>query len=86
MIEKKAIINAPSGLHSRPCAIICQYAKKHEQIIILQHNGKEANAKNMFKIMLLGVKQYNEVIIKVEGNDAEYVAGELADIITKIKE
>lgn len=86
MIEKKVIVNAPAGLHSRPCAIICQYAKTHEQLITLHHDSKEANAKNMFKMMLLGVKQNNEVIIKVEGDNAEYVAGELAGIITDIKE
>jgi phosphocarrier protein HPr len=44
---------------------------------------KEANAKSSMKVMTLGAKQGEEVIIRAEGDDAEEAVEALVELISQ---
>ena len=44
---------------------------------------KEANAKSSMKIMTLGAKQGDEVVIRAEGDDAEGAVEALVELISQ---
>ncbi|PHM37009.1 HPr family phosphocarrier protein [Xenorhabdus innexi] len=86
MIEYPVIVTAPSGLHTRPSAQLCNLAKTYSGTIEIVRGDKSANLKSMFKIMSMGIKNGMEVTIRVEGENEEKMAQSVVDLIRSIKE
>ena len=59
------------GIHARPAGLLVQEAKKYSSKIMLQVNGKSAEATKLMAIMSLGVKQGHTVEVTVEGADED---------------
>lgn len=59
------------GIHARPAGLLVKEAKKYESKIILNVNGKSAEATRLMAVMSLGVKQGQVVEITAEGADEE---------------
>lgn len=59
------------GIHARPAGLLVKEAKKFNSKIILNVNGKSAEATKLMAIMSLGVKHGQTVEITVEGEDEE---------------
>ena len=59
------------GIHARPAGMLVQEAKKYSSKILLQVNGKSAEATKLMAIMSLGVKQGHIVEVIVDGADEE---------------
>lgn len=69
------VIKDELGIHARPAALVVTQTKKFTSTITLETNGKTCSAKALMGIMALGVKQGQEVTVKIEGDD-EVVAAE----------
>ena len=80
-IERTVTIGSKSGLHARPAAIFVQRAKGFQSQITLSKNEKTANAKSILSVLTLGAAQGDQVILKVNGDDAEIASGELASLL-----
>lgn len=83
MAEKKTRIAAEEGLHARPAAEFVKKARRFASEITVSKGEKEANAKSPLKIMALGAKQGDEVVIRAKGNDAQEAVEALVDLISK---
>lgn len=59
------------GIHARPAGLLAKEAKKINSKVILNVNGKSAEATKLMAIMSLGVKHGQTVEITVEGEDEE---------------
>ena len=71
------IVKDPLGLHARPAGMIAKLAKSFaDTTITVSCNGKDAKASALMKLMSLGVKEGNELIVTAEGasEDAAIVA------------
>ncbi|MCC8367384.1 MULTISPECIES: HPr family phosphocarrier protein [Xenorhabdus] len=86
MIEYSVIVTAPSGLHTRPSAQLCNLAKTYSGTVEIIRGDKVANLKSMFKIMSMGIKNGMEIIVRVEGENEEEMAKSVVDLIRSIKE
>ena len=80
-IERTVTIRSKSGLHARPAAIFVQKAKGFQSQITLTKNEKTASAKSILSVLTLGAAQGDQVILKVNGDDAEIAIGELASLL-----
>lgn len=69
MIESSTIVQVLEGLHTRPAAHMAKMAKGFESSVELVYRGKQANAKSSVKLMLLGVKEGDEILLRVDGPD-----------------
>jgi phosphocarrier protein HPr len=85
MAEKKATIKPEEGLHARPAAEFVKKAKQFTAEITVIKDNKEANAKSPIKIMTLGAKKGDEVLIRAEGDDAEDAVDALIELISENK-
>ena len=83
MVERETTIGPEEGLHARPAAQFVKSAKKFDSEIVVIKGEREANAKSSLKIMSLGAKQGDEIIIRAEGDDAEEAVETLAELISK---
>lgn len=59
------------GLHARPAGLLVKCASSCESNITIDFNGKTANAKRLFAVMGLCVKQNDEIQFSVEGATEE---------------
>lgn len=71
-------VNDKQGLHMRPAGILAKQAGSYPCTITLEKDGKPpVNAKSVFSIMGLSVKQGETIVIRCEGEEEEQAAREL---------
>lgn len=61
------------GLHARPATRIARLLENTQCSVFFSYNAKIANAKRVWSLLLLEVKQFGLVDITVEGEDAKNV-------------
>ncbi len=82
MFERETTVGPEEGLHARPAARFVQTAKQFSSRITVSNDDREANAKSSMKIMSLGAKKGEKVVIRAEGDDAEEAVEALAAFIS----
>ncbi|NLG92842.1 HPr family phosphocarrier protein [Caproiciproducens galactitolivorans] len=71
-------ITDPDGLHARPAGLLVKQAAQYASSIKIDKGGsKTADAKKIFSVMSLAVKQDETITVTVEGTDEEKAADEL---------
>lgn len=68
------IITDELGLHARPAGILVKETGKFSSDVMLSCRGKSGNAKKLFGIMAMGIKNGDEVIVEVTGEDEDIAA------------
>ena len=71
MFERKVVIRLNEGLHARPATQFVKLARSFTSDIEVLKEGKGANAKSAVKLMLLGVKENEEVVVRGQGDDEQ---------------
>ena len=71
------VITDAEGIHARPAGDFVKAAKGFASSVTITKGGKTVDAKKIFGLMGLGVKQGEEVTIDVEGEDEEAAAAAL---------
>ena len=82
-LQKKIKINNASGLHARPAALFVQIANKYDSEVIIKKGIQEVNGKSIMGIMMLAAEHGSEIILLVEGDDAQEALKELEDFLNK---
>lgn len=63
------------GIHARPAGLLVKEVKKYGANVMIESNGKSADAKKLMALMALGVKKGDTVTVNVEGDgEAEAAA------------
>ena len=82
MATRTTVINDPVGIHARPAAQFTQAVTTSGcTVTIAKEGGNAVPAGSILSIMGLGIKQGDTVVINVEGDNAEAVADNLANIL-----
>ena len=63
------VIKDPDGLHARPAGLLVKCAQGFASSVSISGNGKTVDAKRLFAVMGLGVKQNDEITCMIEGPD-----------------
>ncbi|MBZ9759337.1 phosphoenolpyruvate--protein phosphotransferase [Mesorhizobium sp. CA8] len=69
-MERSTIVRVHEGLHARPATRFVKLAKGFESDVELVKDGKAVSAKSSVKLMLLAVKENQEVTVRANGADA----------------
>lgn len=81
MIERSVVVRVHEGLHARPATQFVKLAKGFSSEIEIRCNGRGASAKSAVKLMLLGVKEDDEAVLRAEGDDAAEAVSALATFL-----
>jgi phosphocarrier protein HPr len=65
------VIKDELGIHARPAGLLVKEAGKYNSTIMIQKGDKSADAKRLFALMGLGVKNSDTITVTVEGDDEE---------------
>ncbi|ODT20553.1 MAG: phosphoenolpyruvate--protein phosphotransferase [Mesorhizobium sp. SCN 65-12] len=69
-MERSTIVRVHEGLHARPATRFVKLAKGFESDVEIIKDGKAVSAKSSVKLMLLAVKENQEVTVRANGADA----------------
>ena len=81
MKEVKYVITDPVGFHARPAGQIAKDLKAFASAVTVFKGDKSADMKKLMKMMALGVKQGDEITLKVEGEDEDAIAAQLESFL-----
>ena len=75
MVSFDYLIHDAMGLHARPVGLVVKAVKPYQDSqITITHNGRQADAKRMFAVMGLQVKQGETITVSVQGGDEQKIA------------
>ncbi|MCD8037073.1 MAG: HPr family phosphocarrier protein [Clostridiales bacterium] len=74
-------ITDTAGIHARPAGLIVKEAAKYKSHIKISANGKEADAKKIFAVMSLGIRNGEEIIVTIDGEDEKDAKTALSAVI-----
>ena len=80
-MERTARVGSKSGLHARPAAVFVQSVKEFPGKVTLAKNEKTVNAKSILSVISLGAAQGDEVVLTVNGDNAETVIDNLVALL-----
>ena len=72
MQEFKYVIKDEQGIHARPAGLFAKEA------VIIEKDGKEADAKRIFAVMGLAVNCGQEITLKTDGENEEEAMNKLS--------
>lgn len=77
MLESSTTVRVLEGLHTRPAANMAKLAKSFDCSLELVCRGVPANVKSSVKLMLLCVKEGDEVLLRADGPDERQALDQL---------
>ena len=77
-VERTVCVRVRDGLHARPATQFVKLAKSFQSDIELMRGEQGVSAKSSVKLMLLGVKENDELVLRAEGDDAAIAMDALA--------
>jgi phosphotransferase system HPr (HPr) family protein len=81
MPEATVTLRNASGLHARPAKIFARAAASSAAEVSVEKDGRRVNAKSVLSLLTLDCHQGDEIVIGVEGNDAEATLAELVALV-----
>lgn len=81
MITKNIIIKNKAGLQSKSAAVFIHKANNFKSSIWIEKDERKANAKSLLGLLSLGITYGSEVVLTVEGEDAEIAAEVLEEYL-----
>jgi len=81
MVSKEIVINNPQGLHARPATLLVQKATRYKSEVIIEKNGKSANAKSLIGVLSLGISKGASINIITKGTDENVALNEIITLI-----
>lgn len=80
--QRTVTFGSTVGLHARPASTIAKAAADSGHAVTLEAaNGKKANAASVLLLLAMGVNHGDELILTVNGDDADATADALAALI-----
>ena len=80
-VERTVIVGSKSGLHARPAGVFVQRAKAFHSQITLSKNEKTVNAKSILSILSLGAEQGDQIVLNINGDDAQTALDQLVQLL-----
>lgn len=77
------IIKDEIGLHARPAGMLVKEAKKFQSKIVINKDGKKADATRLMAVMGLSVKNGQKIEIEVSGSDEEVACEAMKEFFEK---
>lgn len=81
MLEKDLVITNTSGLHARPASVFVNATTKFDSEIVIEYQGRRANAKSIMYVMALGVKKGEPFKLLIKGQDEKEAMAALTEVV-----
>jgi len=82
MAERTLTVASAHGLHARPASLFVQAVANSGLTVELTKGDKTINAASILGVISLGINHNDEITLTAEGDNADEVLDQLAEIIT----
>ncbi|MFA6939600.1 MAG: HPr family phosphocarrier protein [Clostridiaceae bacterium] len=86
MVSRDVTVKGSTGLHARPATLLVKKASSFKSDVLIEIDGKNANAKSLIGVLSLGVKSGSVVNITTSGVDEKYALEEILKLIESLNE
>mgnify|MGYP000854484031 CR=1 FL=1 len=69
MVQQKTCVKVEGGLHGKVASALVELATKCKSDIHIQKENATVNAKSIIGVMILNVKENDEVLVQIDGID-----------------
>ncbi|MFT4028311.1 MAG: HPr family phosphocarrier protein [Protaetiibacter sp.] len=83
MHSRRVTVMSTSGLHARPAAVFVRAAAAARSTVLVRKDGREASAKSLITLLLLGVHQGDEVEVVADGPDEVETVDRLVELLSR---
>lgn len=83
MKEFQYTIKDACGIHARPAGLLVKVVKGFGSTATLEKAGKSCDLRKLMALMGMGVKQGDNITVKVEGDDEEAAAAAIQQFLTE---
>ena len=80
-LERTFLIVNVLGLHARAAAQLVQTANRYQAEVHVEKDGQEVNGKSIMGVLTLAAAKGTQIVVSVEGEDADAAMGALAAVI-----
>lgn len=80
-LQRRVSVAVHDGLHARPATQFVALARSFAARIEIERGGRRADAKSVVKLMLLGVRENDDVVLHADGEDASEALDRLCEFI-----
>lgn len=78
-VTQKVKVKNALGLHARPATVIAKLLQKSKSNVEFTYRDQTINARSIMSLLMLAVNQNSEVLITVEGDDAQETLDNLVE-------
>jgi phosphocarrier protein len=82
-IVKEVAVRNAQGLHARPAAMFVQIASRYNSSVTIYREEEKINGKSIMGILTLGIQPGTVVKLEIDGEDAQEVLDELAELLNR---
>lgn len=86
MKEARVTVRSKVGLHARPAAMFVQEALKFKCKVTIESGDKTADGKSILRVLALGVKCGQEIVIRTDGEGEDEALASLVSLIENTPE
>lgn len=83
MAERTLTVASAHGLHARPAALFVKAVTDSGCTVELQKGERKINAASILGVVSLGIEHGDEVVLRVDGENADTVLDSLAAFLEK---
>lgn len=78
-LSKKLKVKNDLGLHARPATVIARLLQKSKSKVFFTFHEETINARSIMSVLMLAANKNAQILVTVEGEDAEATMESLAD-------
>lgn len=77
MKEFTYTITDPVGIHARPAGMLAKKAAELDSTVTIIKDGKSVDTRRLMALMQLGIKENDEITVRIEGGNEDRNAHEI---------
>ena len=78
-------ITDPVGIHARPAGMLAKKAAELDSTVTIIKDGKSVDTRRLMGLMQLGIKQNDEITVRIEGGQEDKNAHEILNFLESNK-
>lgn len=78
-------VTDPVGIHARPAGMLAKKAAELDSAVTIIKDGKCADTRRLMALMQLGIKQNDEITVRIEGGNEDKNSQEILNFLESNK-
>ncbi|MDD6564348.1 MAG: HPr family phosphocarrier protein [Clostridiales bacterium] len=78
-------ITDPIGIHARPAGMLAKKAAELDSTVTIIKDGKSVDTRRLMALMQLGIKENDEITVRIEGGNEDRNAHEILTFLESNK-